>query len=543
MADGTFDKLIVNNSLGIGIDPPNAQLHIDANAAEGKILIESGSNLFKLAVDGTGATLGTANGFLALQTDDSSRLTITQPGDVGIGKNPSFKLDVNGVVNAIGFNKGGVPWQLETGDIANNAITAAKIADLTVGTSELAAAAVTEAKLANNAITTTKLADSAVTSTKLADGAVVSSKITDNAIIGTKIADGSVTTSKIADDSVTTNKIPDGSIPATKLAPGTIPGGSQWVNGADSSIAYAGGNVGIGRPAAAFAKLAVNGAIGFSNDTSPMLYMFESGTSNPQRAVIAHSPSASGWGMFYRDDDDTMLFQSQNGFTQTTTVQPVGTVKAGIGGIGGVGRIPDVVVKLPDDRFKFPFSFTRTVMAIGLGNGNVGINTDKPTTTLDVVGITRTQRLRLGDKWQLSGVGDAHGNDEWLRIFNTAGNDYFGGIAAGKLWTSSGTLAGSDLRLKTEITNLTQSLPKLAQLRGVSFFWKDKNRGAGQQLGLIAQEVEAVFPALVETGPDGMKAVNYTGLIPALIEAIKEQQRLITQLQTDVQRLQPLARL
>lgn len=42
--------------------------------------------------------------------------------------------------------------------------------------------------------------------------------------------------------------------------------------------------------------------------------------------------------------------------------------------------------------------------------------------------------------------------------------------------------------------------------------------------------METVFPELVSIGPDGMKALNYTGLIPVLLEAIKEQQDLITEL-------------
>ena len=42
------------------------------------------------------------------------------------------------------------------------------------------------------------------------------------------------------------------------------------------------------------------------------------------------------------------------------------------------------------------------------------------------------------------------------------------------------------------------------------------------QTGLLAQEVELYFPELVKTNPDGEKSVNYIGIIPHLIEAIKE---------------------
>jgi hypothetical protein len=141
MADANFDQLIVNNNVGIGTTTPNAQLHIDADAGDAKVLVESGGNLFKLLVDGAGATIGTANATpFILKTDDTARLTINPIGNIGVGKeaSPSFKFDVNGVVNATGFNRGGLPWKIQTGDLEDNAITAAKIADGAISLTKLA---------------------------------------------------------------------------------------------------------------------------------------------------------------------------------------------------------------------------------------------------------------------------------------------------------------------------------------------------------------------------------------------------------------------
>jgi hypothetical protein len=145
--------LHVTEKIGIGTETPNAQLHIDADVAEGKVLVESGSNLFKLSVDGMGATIGTVNAVpFALQTDGSSRLTINQSGDVGIGKNPTFKLDVNGIINATEFNKSGAPWKIQTGDMEDNAIIATKIADNAVIASKIPDASITATKLATTAL-------------------------------------------------------------------------------------------------------------------------------------------------------------------------------------------------------------------------------------------------------------------------------------------------------------------------------------------------------------------------------------------------------
>ncbi len=71
---------------------------------------------------------------------------------------------------------------------------------------------------------------------------------------------------------------------------------------------------------------------------------------------------------------------------------------------------------------------------------------------------------------------------------------------------------------------------KISRLRGVTWEWKDDApEDAKEQpgMGVIAQEVEKVFPQLVETTPEGLKKVNYDGLIAPLIEAVKElDQRL-----------------
>jgi hypothetical protein len=86
----------------------------------------------------------------------------------------------------------------------------------------------------------------------------------------------------------------------------------------------------------------------------------------------------------------------------------------------------------------------------------------------------------------------------------------------------------SDARLKTHVATLTNALEKLEQLRGVSFEWNEQSESLGHasgqsDIGVIAQEVETVFPELVNTSStDGYKAVDYSRLTAVLIEAVKE---------------------
>ena len=73
------------------------------------------------------------------------------------------------------------------------------------------------------------------------------------------------------------------------------------------------------------------------------------------------------------------------------------------------------------------------------------------------------------------------------------------------------------------------------RLRGVSFDWADDPLAPrpGPDLGVIAQEVEEVFPELVVTDPRGYKRVNYIGLIAPLIEAVKELDARIQTLENE----------
>ena len=78
---------------------------------------------------------------------------------------------------------------------------------------------------------------------------------------------------------------------------------------------------------------------------------------------------------------------------------------------------------------------------------------------------------------------------------------------------------------------------KIAQLRGVTWEWReDAPEDAKEQpgIGVIAQEVEKVFPELVTTDEQGRKKVEYEGLIAPLIEAVKELDDRVRVLEAEV---------
>src|SRR5262249_54909365 len=101
----------------------------------------------------------------------------------------------------------------------------------------------------------------------------------------------------------------------------------------------------------------------------------------------------------------------------------------------------------------------------------------------------------------------------------------------------------SDQRLKKEVRRLSGTLEKLEQIRGVSFDWNERYEAMGRstgkrEIGVIAQEVEAVFPELVSAwGPEGYRAADYGRMAGVLIEALKEQQSQIRQFKAEMEEL------
>jgi hypothetical protein len=127
-------------------------------------------------------------------------------------------------------------------------------------------------------------------------------------------------------------------------------------------------------------------------------------------------------------------------------------------------------------------------------------------------------------------------------IWGSFASDYL--IIYGDLQVNGTIYQVSDIDKKKNIRSLDHSLEKVMALNGVSFEWirNDESKGAGEQaeesIGVIAQEVETVLPALVTEKRNGDKAVNYSGLIPVLLEAVKEQQGQIEALERRIAELE-----
>lgn len=100
-----------------------------------------------------------------------------------------------------------------------------------------------------------------------------------------------------------------------------------------------------------------------------------------------------------------------------------------------------------------------------------------------------------------------------------------------------GTLTqNSDVRLKKNIRPLSNTLSKRSILNGYTCNWKDNNN-SDEQIGFLAQEIQKLYPQLVKESDNGTLSVNYSGMIPVLLEAIKELKNEIEKQQKQIDAL------
>jgi len=86
------------------------------------------------------------------------------------------------------------------------------------------------------------------------------------------------------------------------------------------------------------------------------------------------------------------------------------------------------------------------------------------------------------------------------------------------IMTATSFTASSDKRLKTDVVEISEPLDRLAAIRGVTFKWKHNEE---EDVGVIAQEIQAVCPHAVHVGKTGFLTVDYGRLAPLLIESVK----------------------
>jgi len=260
------------------------------------------------------------------------------------------------------------------------------------------------------------------------------------------------------------------------------------------------GNVGIGTPSPS-TKLDVAGTCQILTGTNPIRFTF---SWNGFPDAVANQAEIS---------NDTSAFR---------TLMIVGNRSAGLGRRVSVW-----------DRLEVNGTFITT--------GNVGIGTSNPLQKLHVAGSFLRVDGAGGEQVYIGG--DGFGNDVQLGSMNP-------NVRNVAVWNqSTGTrmtlfaadfIKVSDSREKKNVRAISRALAQVTQLRGVIYEKHEQgthhdSRDAGNHIGFIAQEVNAILPEVVFQDSKGMYGISYTSVVPLLVEAIKEQQQTILCLQKELE--------
>lgn len=188
-----------------------------------------------------------------------------------------------------------------------------------------------------------------------------------------------------------------------------------------------------------------------------------------------------------------------------------------------------------------------------LNNYNVGIGTTTPTQKLDVAGninssgnitsssnITATGSLNTSNFVYFTGAGASQyifGLSSYFGVTNhwipnnTNLFDLGTSLYRWRTVYTNNVVNVSDYRLKKDIQNLKYGLPEVLSMKPVSYTMRDDQEGE-VKLGLIAQDVLKLVPEVVSNdgSKDNYLGMNYTELVPVLIKAIQDQQKIIDDL-------------
>jgi hypothetical protein len=281
------------------------------------------------------------------------------------------------------------------------------------------------------------------------------------------------------------------------------------VDGADSFLQLDGGNVGIGT-STPVSKLHVLGTIFAEGDLESV---------NP---IDPTSVVFLGWGVDANDDDMARIRIGGNGVGATNglDIQRPGNASLlrildnGNVGIGTAQPLYPLHIEGDDPTAAISVENNSPLTAIGgrftcdLGHGVSGFG------LIGVVGTTVAGGGRgvYGVHQQTSGPGyGVYGESN-----STGGYDFWAGGVGDDFGSSS------SIRWKRNVVLIDDPLGKLANLRGVYFDW-DAEHGGHHDVGMIAEEVGAVLPEIVNYEENGIDAIgmDYSKLTPLLVEAVK----------------------
>lgn len=303
---------------------------------------------------------------------------------------------------------------------------------------------------------------------------------------------------------------------------------------------------------------------------NPMMFMFSSGVANPARMVFAHSPAVPGLGLQFSDVNDQFNFVN-NSFpvmsvglsshfvgigntnpvvnlqvTQGTDASPAG------GGYIMAGEANGANVVIDENEIMARSNGGLSALFLNHNGGNLIID---GTNTGSFVGIGTSNpvvemHLVHGFGSNIHGLRLNHVSPGFNRLWNlyTTSSGLLelsanGTNVVGTFNPTTGVYSAlSDARRKKDIEIAPDILEKVLQLQIKKYHFLENKSSDMKSYGLIAQEVEKIFPEIVshnqQDGGEDYYTMNYTGYGVLAIKAIQEQQKKITSLEERISKLE-----
>jgi len=255
------------------------------------------------------------------------------------------------------------------------------------------------------------------------------------------------------------------------------------------------------------------------------------GNLNSTYATDAELSTVSG-AIATRDagQDSTISTLSSSVASRLVTLETKDITITLTGDVTGTGTITDLG--------NVSFATTVAANSVALGTDTTGNYMSDLT---QGTGVTITHTPGEGSNATIA-IGQAVATSSDVR-FNSIGVGVAASATPGRIDASGDIVAfsTSDRNFKENITPIENPIEKIRKISGNTYDWKEDMKEfhgfEGNDVGVIAQEIEAVLPQLVTTRETGYKAVKYDKLVALLIEGIKEQQIQIENLKLEVEGL------
>jgi hypothetical protein len=442
-------------------------------------------------------------------------------------------------------------------NVANNAITSAKIADGTILTADITDGTIVSNDIADGTVASVDITDGSIVSADISDGSVTGADLTDGTVASIDITDGTVSSTDILDNTIVSGDINDGAVASVDITDNTIT--SLDINdGTVASIDIADGTMVDGdisnTASINVSKLSAggNGQVLTTSGTTPLW-------ANPSGSVLLnntgtrnlHAGFNVGGPLNGTTGTDNVFYGYQAGAASTSgSWNVVIGADAGRNNISGnlntlIGWVAGGAIALPtfngntfvgaqagQNTVSGPSTFIgeKAGQANTTGTQNLFVGNEAGNTN-----TLGTQNTILGYFADVSAVGLQNATAIGFNTIVDATNKVrIGNTDVTVIQGQVGFTAASDRRLKTNIQPIENGLDLIMKMKPMSYNMKNSS-DRRSNWGFIAQDIEELVGpenavVTVSADKDRSLGLRYTDFIAPLVKAVQEQQVEISDL-------------